>query len=99
MDRLRRDLCFALPSVLASSCALASAKDTLPSKIYQFDELPVRSAGNLIFRAILDGMILEGCHYPAARVRFGAPQHALPAAPAPPRRNGVCSGRHAGVYR
>lgn len=62
MDRLRRDLCFALPSVSAFSCALAGAKDTLPSKIYQFDDLPVRDAGNLIFRGILDGMIFEGCH-------------------------------------
>ena len=31
-------------------------------KSNQFNELPVRSAGNLIFRGILDGMILEGCN-------------------------------------
>jgi len=62
MDRLRKDLCFALPKVIASSCAAAGAKDTLPSKIYQFDDLPVRNAGNLIFRAILDGKIFGGCH-------------------------------------
>src|SRR5262245_47979444 len=62
MNRSRRDLCLALPSVLASSRALAGGKDTLPSKIYQFDDLPVRSVGKLIFRALLEGMVFEGCH-------------------------------------
>lgn len=62
MDRLKRDFCFALSGALASSCALVGRKDTLPSKIYQFDDLPVCNAGNLIFRGMLDGMIFEGCH-------------------------------------
>lgn len=62
MDRLKRNFCFALSGALASSCALAGRKDTLPSKIYQFDDSPVRNAGNLIFRGILDDMIFEGCH-------------------------------------
>jgi len=62
MDRLKRDFCFALSSALASSCALAGRKDALPSKIYQFDDLLVRDAGNLIFRGILDGMISACCH-------------------------------------
>lgn len=62
MGRLTRDFCFALSGALASSCALAGRNDTMPSKIYQFDDLPVRSAGNLLFCGILDGMIFEGCH-------------------------------------
>ena len=62
MDRLRRDFCSALSGALASSCALADGKVTLPSKVYRFDDLPVRNAGNLIFRGILDGKIFEGCH-------------------------------------
>jgi len=62
MDELRRNICFALPRVLASSSPSAAAKSTLPSKIYQFDDLTVRNAGDLIFRGILEGMIFEGCH-------------------------------------
>jgi len=62
MDRLRRDLCFALPGVLASSCALIGAEKTLPSRIYPFDELPARDAGKVVLREILDGVIFEGCH-------------------------------------
>jgi quercetin dioxygenase-like cupin family protein len=34
---------------------------TLPSKIYNFDEMPVRQAGHLTYRGILDGKIFEGC--------------------------------------
>jgi mannose-6-phosphate isomerase-like protein (cupin superfamily) len=37
-------------------------KQTLPSKIYNFDELTVRHSGNLMYRGVLDGMIYEGCH-------------------------------------
>lgn len=83
MDRLRRDLSFALPGVLASSCAPADAKDTLPSKIYQFDGLPIRSAGNLIFRGILDGMIFEGCH-----ISLHESDLAPHSMPHPPHRHG-----------
>jgi mannose-6-phosphate isomerase-like protein (cupin superfamily) len=64
MDWSRRELCLALRGVLASSYLLAeeTGKKTLPSKIYPFDDLPVRHAGHLDFRGILDGMIFEGCH-------------------------------------
>jgi mannose-6-phosphate isomerase-like protein (cupin superfamily) len=41
---------------------MAEAKATLPSRIYQFDELPVHNDGGRVFRDIVDGMILEGCH-------------------------------------
>lgn len=62
MDRSRRFLCFDLPRALISSRAPADRKDTLPSKIYQFEELPVRHADNLTYSAILEGGIFEGCH-------------------------------------
>lgn len=64
MDWSRREVCLALPALLASSYLVAeeTEKKTLPSKIYQFDDLPVRHSGNLIFRGILSGMIFEGCH-------------------------------------
>ena len=63
MNQPRRNFCLALPRALGtSSLSAPDAKNTLPSKIYQFDDLPVRKAGNLIFRGILEGMIFEGCH-------------------------------------
>jgi len=34
---------------------------TLPSKIYNFDELPTRQSGHLTYRGILNGKIFEGC--------------------------------------
>ena len=58
----RREMCLALPAFLAASKLAAQEKATLPSKIYHFDELPVRQAGDLIYRGIFDGTIYEGCH-------------------------------------
>lgn len=58
----RREFCFVLPGVLGSSHTLADPKNTLPSKIYHFGDLPVRNAGALVYRGILEGMIFEGCH-------------------------------------
>lgn len=69
----RRNLFLALPAMLASATSLANAEDnasdggekekaTLPSNIYQFDDLPVRKAADLEIRNILDGKIFEGCH-------------------------------------
>src|SRR5215831_7277787 len=99
MDRLKRDFCFALSSALASSCALAGRKDALPSKIYQFDDLLVRDAGNLIFRGILDGMISAGCHISLRESDLAPHGTAHPRQTARPRGDGVRSGRHVGVYR
>ena len=63
MNQPRRNFCFASPRALGSSSfSAADAQNTVPSNIYQFDDLPVRKADNLIFRGILDGMIFEGCH-------------------------------------
>jgi len=62
MNQLTRQLGLALHKVVASPFAAGGAKNTLPSKIYHFDDLPVRNAGNLVFRGILDGTIFEGCH-------------------------------------
>ena len=61
MNRSRRGVCIALPALFASSCLVAGETNTLPSRIYQFDELPVRQAGDISLRDILDGMIFEGC--------------------------------------
>jgi mannose-6-phosphate isomerase-like protein (cupin superfamily) len=59
----------ALPVLLASSYLIAEGTvaegqvdQTLPSGIYQFDDLSVQQSGSLVARNILDGKIFEGCH-------------------------------------
>ena len=61
MQRMRRDFCLALSAVLASSCRLLAAGKMLPSRIYQFENLSSRTAGNVTLREILEGSIFEGC--------------------------------------
>jgi len=64
MDWSRREVCLTLPVLLASSYLVAEGteKKTLPSGIFQFDDLPVHQSGSLGARGILDGKIFEGCH-------------------------------------
>jgi len=58
----RRDACAALPAFLAMFKAYAQGqKTTLPSKIYNFDELPVRQSGSLTYRGLFSGKLFEGC--------------------------------------
>lgn len=61
MQPLRRDFCLALPALLAASSPLFAGQKTLPSKVYDFDNLSARSAGNVTLREILGGPIFEGC--------------------------------------
>lgn len=60
MEWSRREVCAALPVFLAASRLQAQGEATLPSKIYQFDEL-ARSTGNPIIRNLFNGPIFEGC--------------------------------------
>jgi len=82
MDRLRRDFCLAVSGLLGSSQVAADPKNTLPSKIYQFANLPVRNAGNLVFRGILEGTTFEGC-----RISLHESQLAPHSMPHPPHRH------------
>jgi mannose-6-phosphate isomerase-like protein (cupin superfamily) len=61
VDSSRRDICHALPAILCSKGLPADEQKTLPSKIYDFDAMPVRNAGSLIYRGIFDGAVYEGC--------------------------------------
>lgn len=61
MQPLRRHFCMALSALLASCSRLFAAGKTLPSKIYDFDNLSARTAGNVTLREILAGSIFEGC--------------------------------------
>jgi mannose-6-phosphate isomerase-like protein (cupin superfamily) len=61
MEWSRREVCAALPVLLAASRLPAQEKATLPSKIYQFDKLETRTSGNIIIRNMFNGPIFEGC--------------------------------------
>jgi quercetin dioxygenase-like cupin family protein len=61
MEWTRRDVFAALPALLASSGLAAEDTSTIPSKIYQFDELTARSSGAVVIRNMLSGKIFEGC--------------------------------------
>lgn len=61
MEWSRRAVCATLPALLAFSKLSAEEKTTLPSKIYQFDELEARQSGNIIIRNMFNGPIFEGC--------------------------------------
>ena len=63
MDWSRRDVCVAVPALLAMARMQASAQGTtglLPSKVYSFDDLPVRKSGALTYRGVLSGKLYEG---------------------------------------
>jgi quercetin dioxygenase-like cupin family protein len=62
MQRSRRYFCFALTALIASTQRLFGEEKTLPSRIYEFDKLAARTAGNVTLREILEGPIFEGCH-------------------------------------
>jgi quercetin dioxygenase-like cupin family protein len=62
MNLSRRDACIVLPAMLLSLHARAQEqKTTLPSKIYNFDELSPHQSGSLTSRGILNGKLFEGC--------------------------------------
>ena len=58
----RRETCAALPAFIAMLQAMAHGQGTtLPSKIYNFDELLVRRSGSLTSRQLFSGKLFEGC--------------------------------------
>lgn len=61
MEWSRRAVCATLPALLAFAKLSAEEKTTLPSKIYQFDELEARQSGNIVIRNMFNGPIFEGC--------------------------------------
>jgi len=50
-----------LPALLASLRFPADDQDRLPSKVYVFQDLPVRRSGKLEFRPIVNGKTVDGC--------------------------------------
>lgn len=63
MSWSRRELCLALPALVATPSLAVEETGTLPSKVYKFDELPVRRFGDLLYRPIIEGKSYQGCRF------------------------------------
>jgi mannose-6-phosphate isomerase-like protein (cupin superfamily) len=61
MEWSRREVCAVLPALLAVSKLSVQEKATLPSKIFQFDQLDARQSGSVVIRNMFNGTIFEGC--------------------------------------
>jgi mannose-6-phosphate isomerase-like protein (cupin superfamily) len=67
MNLSRRGFAAALPALIAGS-HLAAAQEGqapahLPSGVYVFADLPVRSAANLEYRPIMQGQTIDACNF------------------------------------
>jgi quercetin dioxygenase-like cupin family protein len=60
MELSRRSWCLSLAAALASARSLAAQSSALPSRVYPYDELPVRQSDGNSFRHILDGSTHRG---------------------------------------
>jgi len=60
MHNPRRAFLAALPALVAAG-ALAAEKNYLPSKVYEFSELPAHHSKTNTTRPVLDGLTHEGC--------------------------------------
>jgi quercetin dioxygenase-like cupin family protein len=59
MEHSRRELAGFLPLLLAATAK--GEPDTLPSKAFPFEQLPVKTKGENQTRAVFDGVTHEGC--------------------------------------
>ncbi len=60
MAYTRRDLALLLPALTAAQAAPQDSGKLLPSKVYQFADLPVKSNGENKSRAVLNGELHTG---------------------------------------
>jgi quercetin dioxygenase-like cupin family protein len=76
MKYSRRDLCL-LVSTLAASPGMAAQTTALPSKVFPYDQLPVREHNGNESRAILSGDLHTGCYVEVHQTRLapGAMPH------------------------
>jgi quercetin dioxygenase-like cupin family protein len=79
----RREACAAIPMLMAMARGMAHGEGTtLPSKIYNFDELPVKQSGSLTSRQLFSGKLFEGC-----QISMHESQLAPHSAPHPPHKH------------
>ncbi|MDR3698046.1 MAG: cupin domain-containing protein [Candidatus Sulfopaludibacter sp.] len=60
MPYSRRDLALLLPALTAATAAAQDPKGPLPSKVYKFEDLPVKVNGQNKSRAVLNGELHSG---------------------------------------
>jgi quercetin dioxygenase-like cupin family protein len=60
MSISRRDLALLLPAVTAAGAVAQEQKKTLLSRVYKFEDLPVKVNGENKSRAVLDGALHSG---------------------------------------
>jgi mannose-6-phosphate isomerase-like protein (cupin superfamily) len=67
MSLSRRDFAGALPALIAGTHLFAAqhhqAQAHLPSGVYLFADLPVRSTDNLEYRPIMQGQTIDACNF------------------------------------
>jgi mannose-6-phosphate isomerase-like protein (cupin superfamily) len=67
MNLSRRGFAAVLPALIAGSHLAATqqgqAEAHLPSGVYLFADLPVRSTANLEYRPIMEGQTVDACHF------------------------------------
>jgi hypothetical protein len=56
----RRNVLGTLPGLFVLPALAAEPLETLHSKVYRFDQLPVHQEMNIVFREILDGKLSQG---------------------------------------
>ena len=76
MNYSRRDLCL-LATALAASSGAAAQTPALPSKVFPYEEMPVRKMGASEARPILSGELHTGCYIEVHQTRLapGAMPH------------------------
>ena len=76
MDFSRRDLCL-LVTALAASPGVAAQKVALPSKVFPYENMPVRKNGANEMRPVLSGELHDGCYLEVHQTRLapGAMPH------------------------
>jgi len=73
MTYSRRELCCLLTAVAAAP-ATAAQKTVLPSKVFPYDEMPVRKRDENESRAVLSGELHDGCYLEVHQTRLAPGQ-------------------------
>lgn len=78
MNISRRDWCL-MAAALAAPAEMAAQKTVLPSKMFPYDQLPVKEHDGIQSRAILSGELHTGCYIEVHQTRL--PAGAMPHPP------------------
>ena len=82
MQLTRRELCAVFPVVLLPALLFveddpSAGQSSLPSTMYPFDNLPVRTANNAQFRDVLKGRLATGSRWKCMKQRCPLATHRI----------------------